>query len=160
MRTPTTSSLIERLVEHLVWADGQVARALAAAPDEKGLELYTHVVGAEHGWLGRIDGPPAGAAMWWSSIPLDEVVQRSGAGHARLAALARGDAESLQHAITYRTSDGREFTSTVEDILVHVALHGQHHRAQIATLLRQAGARPPSLDYIAWARGGAAATRS
>ncbi|WP_395084871.1 DinB family protein [Gracilimonas sp.] len=31
----------------------------------------------------------------------------------------------------------------MEEILVHLTIHGQHHRAQIAMLLRQAGQTRP-----------------
>src|SRR5436309_1334977 len=100
---------IQRLIEHLVWADTQIARALAETPDAKALELYSHVVGAEIGWLDRVDGATGRGAIWLTAMPLDETVERSGGGHARLAALARLDADSLQRTVTYRTSDGREF---------------------------------------------------
>jgi uncharacterized damage-inducible protein DinB len=50
-------------------------------------------------------------------------------------------------------SAGQAFTSTVEDILLHVCLHGQYHRGQVALLLREAGAAPATTDYIAFARG-------
>lgn len=150
---------IERLVEHLAWADAQVAAALAATPDAKALELFAHVVGAEVAWLDRVAGRPYRIGMW-PSPSLDEIVRWAGVAHAELAALARADDEAMRRGVAYRTSDGREFVSTVEDVLLHVAMHGQHHRAQIATMIRVAGARPPSLDYIAWARGGAAATRA
>jgi uncharacterized damage-inducible protein DinB len=44
-------------------------------------------------------------------------------------------------------------------MLVHVALHGQYHRGQVALLLRASGFEPATTDYIAWTRGVPAATR-
>jgi uncharacterized damage-inducible protein DinB len=41
-----------------------------------------------------------------------------------------------------------------------VALHGAYHRGQIAAALRGAGAVPEPTDFIAFARGSAAATRA
>jgi uncharacterized damage-inducible protein DinB len=149
---------LERLIEHLAWADDQIAAALAATPDAKALALFAHVVGAEVAWLDRVAGTPYRIGMW-PEPSLDEVMRWARVARTELAVLAR-DHEGLPRGVVYRTSDGREFTSTVEDIVLHVAMHGQHHRAQIATMLRVAGAKPPSLDYIAWARGGAAATRT
>lgn len=39
---------------------------------------------------------------------------------------------------------------TLGDTLIQVPLHTQHHRAQIATRLRELGATPPLIDYIVW----------
>jgi uncharacterized damage-inducible protein DinB len=38
-------------------------------------------------------------------------------------------------------------------MLTHVALHGVHHRGQIAASLRSNEIEPPALDYIRFARG-------
>jgi uncharacterized damage-inducible protein DinB len=61
--------------------------------------------------------------------------------------------------ITYRNSAGEEFTSSLEDILTHVAMHGSYHRGQVAAWMRQSGETPTPTDYIAFARGSPAATR-
>jgi uncharacterized damage-inducible protein DinB len=65
----------------------------------------------------------------------------------------------MRRAITYRNSAGDEYTSTLEDILTHVSLHGAYHRGQIAASVRAAGDTPTATDYIAFARGAPAATR-
>jgi uncharacterized damage-inducible protein DinB len=39
------------------------------------------------------------------------------------------------------------------EALMQVALHGQNHRGQSLTRLRELGARPPTLDYIIWTKG-------
>ncbi|MFB3133724.1 MAG: DinB family protein [Rhodothermales bacterium] len=40
----------------------------------------------------------------------------------------------------------------LHEILLHVIIHGQHHRAQIATCLRQHGHTPPPTDCIIFTR--------
>ena len=67
--------------------------------------------------------------------------------------------EDLDKRITYRNSAGAEFTTGLEDILMHVAMHGSYHRGQVAALLRSAGDEPSPTDYIQWVRGASAATR-
>jgi uncharacterized damage-inducible protein DinB len=62
--------------------------------------------------------------------------------------------------VHYRNSAGDEFDNAIEDILVHVAMHGSYHRGQITMLVRDAGAEPQPTDYIAFVRGAAAATRA
>jgi uncharacterized damage-inducible protein DinB len=67
--------------------------------------------------------------------------------------------ERLSRGVTYVNSAGRQFTSSIEDILLHIALHGSYHRGQIAWALRRGGSVPMATDYIAFVRGAPAATR-
>ena len=61
--------------------------------------------------------------------------------------------------VRYRNGAGQEFTSTVEDILLRLCLHGAYHRGQIAWALRPSGVTPAATDFIAFIRGAPAATR-
>ena len=62
--------------------------------------------------------------------------------------LASLDEEELRESVGYRNSKGEFWTSTVADILTHVALHASYHRGQIAAAIREAGGPPPYTDYI------------
>lgn len=154
--------LLRRLFSHLAWADGRALEALRAAQGEhaRAQELLAHVAGSEGVWLARIEGRPPEVAVW-PALSLDECEQlgrRVRAGYDAL--LARLDEAALARPVHYRNSAGLEFDTPVVDILLHVALHGAYHRGQVALLLRSAGAAPLPSDYIAWARGVPAATRS
>jgi len=46
------------------------------------------------------------------------------------------------------------WTSTVGDILTHVAMHGAYHRAQIAAAVRESGREPAYTDFIHAVRQG------
>ena len=63
---------------------------------------------------------------------------------------AARDAPGLAKEITYRNRAGKEYRNTVGDILAHVALHGSHHRGQLALLVRQGGGVPAGTDYITY----------
>ncbi|MEX0845990.1 MAG: DinB family protein, partial [Balneolaceae bacterium] len=54
--------------------------------------------------------------------------------------------------IEYSNSKGVTFRNSVEEILMHIVIHGQHHRAQIAKLLRKTGITPPVTDFIFFLR--------
>jgi uncharacterized damage-inducible protein DinB len=117
------------------------------------------VLGSEHVWLARIEGRDAGVAVW-PRLTLQECAELAAANHlGYLGLLARVDPSGLDTTIHYRNSAGRAFDSTIEDILLHVCLHGSYHRGQIARAMRQGGADPPSTDYIGFIRGAPAATR-
>lgn len=153
---------LARLFRHMWWADDAVRAALEAAGDrapDRAVALYAHVLGAELVWLDRVEGAAPSVAVW---------PETSLAGCAALARRAREryetflgslTAEALPRPIHYTNSAGQAFDTPLEDILLHVALHGAYHRGQIAMLLRDAGAEPAPTDYIAWARGVPAATR-
>ena len=153
---------VERLVAHLGWADALVLKALqdAASPDPQAFEIYQHVLGTEHVWLARLQARPATVAVW-PELTLSECERLARANleslGAYVASLAPAD---LSRGVAYRNSAGDQFTSTVEDILLHVCLHGAYHRGQVALALRRAGAKPNPTDYIAFVRGSPAATRA
>ena len=152
---------LSRLFEHLVWADERVLAGLRAGPhvDPRALELYGHVVGAEHVWLARLHERPARSEVWprLSVAEAGALAAENAAGFRALIESATRD--ELARQIPYRNSAGASFRSTVEDMLLHVALHGAYHRGQIALLVRAAGGEPQPTDYIAFVRGAPAARR-
>jgi uncharacterized damage-inducible protein DinB len=155
-------SHLERLAAHLGWADRRTLEALRAAPaaDPALSELYAHVVAAEHVWLARLAGTPPRLAVW-PSLTLEECATIAAENLDRLTRYVGSlRPDDLPRGITYRNSAGQEFTSTIEDILLHLCLHGAYHRGQIASNLRRAGATPAPTDYIAFIRGSPAATRA
>lgn len=151
----------KKLYEHVEWADTRVLASLRAAksPRKKDLELYSHILGAEHTWLSRINGTTARFAVW-PVLSLDECESLGKENFTAFNGLAgRLTPEVLEKAITYRNSAGDQFTSTIEDMLTQVALHGAYHRGQIAASIRAGGDTPSPTDYIAFIRGAPAATR-
>ena len=118
------------------------------------------MLGAEHVWLSRIHSRPATLAVW-PELTIDQCEEISMANGESFAELARTlNPTTLARQISYRNSAGNSFTSTLEEILLHVSLHGAYHRGQIAIMLRESGDIPASTDFIAFARGAPAATRS
>jgi uncharacterized damage-inducible protein DinB len=149
------SSYIRKLVDHMKWADAAALDALRTSPgtETRALTLYAHILGAESVWLARIDGRPSDVAVW-PSLSVDECATLSArnaeAYDALLASLAPAD---FSREIDYRNSAGTPFRSTLEDILLHVALHGAYHRGQVALAIRDGGGEPTATDYIAFIRG-------
>ncbi len=157
-----TIQVLQRLFTHLAWADERALSALRAAPNAEPRlrELYAHVLGAEHHWLCRMSGAPPKVPVW-PELSLEACAALAQENHTEFRGLVNETTRpKLDRAVTYRNSAGLEFTSTVEDILLHVALHGAYHRGQIASGLRMGGFTPQATDYIAWSRGAPAATRT
>ena len=146
---------LRKLIDHLKWADKATLDALrsSSANDTRALTLYSHVLGAEAVWLARLAGRKADVAVW-PTLSLDDAARLAARNandfDALLASLESGD---VDREIDYCNSAGREFRDTVEDILLHVALHGSYHRGQVSLVIRGGGGEPAPTDYIAFVRG-------
>ena len=55
---------------------------------------------------------------------------------------------NLERVIAYKRFTGEEYQSPVADILLHLALHGAHHRGQMATYVSSKGAKPINSDFV------------
>jgi len=153
--------MFARLFNHLYWADRLVLESLRAArnPPAKAIEVYCHVLGAEHVWMSRINGERPKLEVW-PKLTLEQCDEIASANHESFRELV-GELTpaALSREIAYRNSAGLSFVSTLEDILTHVALHGSYHRGQIASSLRAGGETPVATDFIVFARGGQALPR-
>lgn len=146
---------LNKLVDHLEWADGRVLDSLRAMPhpDARALELYAHVLGTEHTWLARIQ-ERAPSVKIWPQLTFAEAAELAAENAAALRKLVSSrTSEQLQRKVAYSNSAGQPFDSTVEDMLLQVVLHGCYHRGQVALVVRGAGAEPAPTDYIAFVRG-------
>jgi uncharacterized damage-inducible protein DinB len=145
---------VNKLIDHLEWADAAVLDALRSSPgsDARALVIYNHVVAVEAVWLARIAGRPSDVAVW-PTLTLDELAQLGPRNVAALRALLSDGESGLARVIDYRNTSGQPFRNTIEDILLHVALHGSYHRGQVALLVRSGGGEPASTDYIGFIRG-------
>ena len=151
---------LHRLFAHLAWADAHALQSLREAthPQKQARELLAHVLGAEHVWLARLEGRPPTVAVW-PALSLDEceaLARENERAYARYVDTL--DADAVHRTVRYRNSAGAEFDSRIEDILLHVALHGAYHRGQVAAAVRRGGDVPSPTDYIAFVRGAPTAT--
>ncbi|MGN7456028.1 DinB family protein [Paenibacillus pasadenensis] len=148
--------------EYHAWASMQVLKHLETLPagtltQEVQLgfsslaEVLGHLAAAEEIWLARLKGEPAPSL---TSRPFQTVEQ------ARLA--FEGLHENTRHflvgspnaeeVVSYRNSAGKEFQSTIAEILQHVLYHGAYHRGNITTILRSLGHPGVGTDYILFLR--------
>ncbi len=153
--------MLTRLFAHLAWADDIAIAALraTATPPASALRAVAHVIGAEEVWSSRIGSREARSAVW-PSLTLDEIAALSVDVRERLTEVARAadaDAATAARPISYRNSAGQPFTTRLDDILMHLALHGAYHRGQVASMLRESGGVPRATDYIVFVRASAPA---
>jgi uncharacterized damage-inducible protein DinB len=144
-----------RLLRYDAWANAEILGSLRTgeAPT-KAVRLMGHIIGAGALWLARLRQEPPAMAVW-PDLDLEgcaEGIQRLADSWPRyLQALSAAD---LEEGVGYRNTRGEYWTSTVGDILTHVAMHGAYHRAQIAAAVRESGQEPAYTDFIHAVRQG------
>jgi uncharacterized damage-inducible protein DinB len=146
-----------RIFAHLDWADRRALDMLRATPHADALRRLAHVLAVEELWLARLEQRPPSQPVW-PALTLDACAALADANRARWAAyLAALTPDALAREVDYVNSAGAPFRSRVDDVLLHVAMHGQYHRGQVALRVREAGGEPAGTDYIVFARGAPAA---
>jgi uncharacterized damage-inducible protein DinB len=150
---------IRQLFAHTAWADARLVEALnaQAAPPAAAVTELAHILGADEIWLSRLEGRPAQVPVWptMTAAALQGLSAMVHEGYHRY--LAGLDDGKIRQVVSYTNSAGKAFENTVQDILLHVALHAQYHRGKVNLLLRQASLEPAAADYIAFIRGAPAA---
>ncbi|CAN5733156.1 MAG: hypothetical protein H0U67_02080 [Gemmatimonadetes bacterium] len=147
---------IQRLFDHVFWADARVLDRLRAGDaGAVRVGLFSHLLTAEQVWLARIRGEDSSQIAIWPNLTIQECsTLATELREGYRAVLADSWPGGTDRLVTYRNSTGREFSSSVGDILMHVALHGSYHRGQIAARMRDEGIDPINSDFITFVREG------
>ena len=134
---------LQRLFAYDDWANREeVASAGKSAP---ALRLLNHIIGAQWLWIARIRKEQPKMAVW-PELTVDQLSQElDGLRDAWRDIVQNVRASS---SVDYTNSKGEPWSSSVDDILTHVIMHGAYHRGQIATIVRQGGETPAYTDYI------------
>jgi uncharacterized damage-inducible protein DinB len=132
------------------WANREALQSLRAAgtPPPRSHQLMAHILGTEYVWLSRIQQQPSPLAVWpdLSLAECDEHIDRLAGVWSDY--LASAGAEGITRTVSYRNSKGESWSSSIQDILMHVVMHSAYHRGQIATAVRAAGYTPAYTDFI------------
>jgi uncharacterized damage-inducible protein DinB len=147
--------MLRDLFEYNDWANRRILGLFYAQPNpvEKPLNLLAHLLTAEEIWLLRLRGQDTVGVDNFPQLTVSQceiLVNEHRQAFAEY--LAEFERRGFDSALTYRNLRGTEFTSSVRDILTHIALHGTYHRGQIALALRAAGIVPVNTDFITFAR--------
>jgi uncharacterized damage-inducible protein DinB len=111
-----------------------------------------HIAGAEWIWLERFHGRSHMALPPGSDLPdLAAMRARLEDLDSSLVKFVSGlDAAALERVIEYKHFAGEQFAYPLTPLLQHLADHSTYHRGQVATLLRQLGAKPAATGFIAF----------
>ena len=144
---------LERLLDHMEWANGRALEVVRETGEEESRELLAHVLATERVWMARIRTGDSSGLEIWPDLTVEECERLMEENLERYRSFAESvSEEGLRRAVAYRNSSGTEFETPVGEILLHVALHGTYHRGQIARELRRAGEEPVNTDFIQFVR--------
>ncbi len=160
-----TNAEISSLFEFNDWANARTFEAIGALTPEQQtkdngssfpsiLATAAHIVGAEWIWLERWKGTPSPAFPdWLKTVEFGDLVSRLRTVEAdRSAYLAGLPADAGALISSFKLLNGTEDTQPLHVMIRHVVNHSTYHRGQIAAFSRQFGVKPPTTDYIAFAR--------
>jgi uncharacterized damage-inducible protein DinB len=134
-------------------SEEQFARPLSGSFSSIG-DTLAHIVGAEWVWLRRWNGESPGSIPDFVKSSTVESLRSKLSDIERerekfLASLAEPD---LARQIAYTNFAGERLSYPLRDLFVHVVNHSTYHRGQVATMLRQVGAKPSGTDYTLFRR--------
>jgi uncharacterized damage-inducible protein DinB len=147
---------IQRLFSYDDWANREVLTSLQAldvAPPGS-VKLLAHILSAEKLWYQRLQLQKQTYPVWPDfSLELCklEAEELPTLWKAYLQAL---NEDGLTRSLSYKNTKGESFSSSKQDILMHVITHSAYHRGQIAADMRTAGVTPVYTDFIHAVRQG------
>jgi uncharacterized damage-inducible protein DinB len=145
---------LQRLVAHMRWADERVLDHLKRAEEPlEPLKFYAHILATERVWYLRLHEENWTVIPVWPDYTLEQCEKLAAENAVLLEKFVAGlSNEDCARRVTYTSSQNVRYTNTVGDILLHVMVHGSHHRGQVAHAMRRHGDTPPMVDYILFVR--------
>ncbi|MFH5833968.1 DinB family protein [Halalkalibaculum sp. DA3122] len=152
----TSEARLTRLLDYDFWANSTLLEYLTDYDSfekrEQSLRLFYHIIGTHHHWFRRVTGAEFPDTEIWPELRLEGCQRLIEANHQRWAELVEEEKGTLDQVISYRNSQGIQYESSLGDIMHHLIIHGQHHRSQIALLMRMSDIAPPATDFIFYTR--------
>lgn len=146
--------LFGQLWEYNHWANETLLARLGELSDRlpaTTLRLMSHIVNAQSVWLQRLNGEPLVVGVW-DEHDLETCRRMNAETMQGIREVMERFGEDLSVMVSYTTTTGTPFVTSMRDILLQVFNHGPYHRAQIAMDLRQRGLEPVNTDYIIFVR--------
>src|SRR6266508_639871 len=158
--------LMKTLYAYNSWAAGRLLDALERlTPDELAVpgcsghgsirETLAHFMATQWGWFSWFDGSMTGSQAYAVRIP-GESIDTIARARDRWAPIDRQATETvnglseekLRDVWTWSLQTGGSDSLPLWRLLLHVANHGNHTRAQIIAAMRGLGHEPPNIDFL------------
>lgn len=127
----------KNLIEHIEQQESFVSSFV--------FKSFSHIINVHHIWLSRLKGSKA-ESHFWDELPLFYFQKLLEANHTETIDFI--ERIELENKINYHSSEGVEFTKSINDVLYHVLNHSNYHRAQIIMDLKNNNLTVPSFNFI------------
>ncbi|TWT41208.1 DinB family protein [Phycisphaerae bacterium RAS1] len=164
---PLDAASLRRYFAYTDWADAKIFDAAGSLPNDALSQSFE--IG--HGSIGRTLAHMLDTHRWWcenwhtpdgavrdfhpsdAASSLREFRELFARTAARRDDSLRGCSNAdLQRRVRARRGDERTLEFALGETMLQLCLHGTHHRAQLANMLRQHHVAPPRLDLVLWSR--------
>ena len=138
------------------WSNDRLVVALNQLdePSEELRGIAWHIFAAIENWSSRIDGSDPRVDLDWGARSVEEITALSGSAHAHITdILDRINQTALRAKFESQNDAGKRFVQRVDEVLLHLALHGAEHRGQCWLLIRHEGGTTDAPE-TAWYRLG------
>lgn len=141
----------KQVFEHEHWANLKVLESMIGATEisQQIIEIFSHTIAAQRIWLDRINGNKIELKVW-EVFDTNIMLELLEINYSDILKVINN--QDFERLIAYQTSNGRHFTSTINQILSHLALHASYHRGQVVLLLKGKVDTLPTTDYILYVR--------
>lgn len=141
----------KQIFEHEHWANLKVLESIICASEtpQRAIEIFSHTIAAQRIWLDRINGNVTEVKVW-EVFDKEIMLELLEINYTDINKII--DTQDFEQLIAYKTSIGQHFTSTINQILSHLALHASYHRGQVVLLLKGKVETLPATDYILYIR--------
>jgi uncharacterized damage-inducible protein DinB len=150
-----------RLFTYTEWANGRMLEVVRGLSDEQFTreivssfptirDTLGHMVFAEWVWLRRWKGENPTSRPDWTTEPSLETLETKlhEVERERTELVDSLTDDDIQRDFPYRNMAGNPYSAPLGEQMAHVVNHATYHRGQLTTMLRQAGATPPSTDLV------------
>ena len=152
---------LERLYDYGYWANHKLLQVVSQLTPEQFTQAVAgsygsvrntlvHVMSAEWGWLDRCGGPARGPALKADDYPtvesLLETWRTVEANVRKFLSTLKDD--DLVRTVEFTNPRGEKRSMLLGSLMQHGAIHGVHHRGQVALLLRLLGHVPGNVDLL------------
>jgi uncharacterized damage-inducible protein DinB len=159
---PMTSAIdLRALYDYCYWANAKLLAVVSQLTQKEFTQsiagsygsvqnTLVHMLSAEWGWLDRCGGAQRGPALVPADYPtaatlIDRWQQVETHMRAFLSSLRN---EDLSRIVQFSIGSGPKQAMLLGELMHHGAIHGIHHRGQVALLLRSLGHAPGNFDIL------------
>lgn len=154
LNTCTNTSSMDRiklaeLFAHEKWANKEILSAAGDKPSEKFVVLMSHIILAQDIWISRLSEKMS-TTHPWDTMDVSKMADRIQDNYEELLQIVK--LKDLNAPVKYKNTKGETFSNSAIDILMHLLLHSQYHRGQLASDIKANGGKAPGTDYIFYKR--------